>query len=76
MAGYLDQYGVADSKREDRTRKIILVAVILVLLGTVGYFTFRTWSQERVVNDFLSLLSKKGLRFRISPLGLHSGGAL
>ena len=59
MAGYLDQYGVADSKREGRTRKIILAVVLVVVLGVTGYFTFRTWSEERVINEFLSLLSKK-----------------
>jgi hypothetical protein len=59
MAGYLDQYGVAESKREGKVRKIVVVALAVVVLATVGYFTFRTWSQERVVDDFLALLAKK-----------------
>jgi hypothetical protein len=59
MAGFLDQYGVADAQREGRLKKIILIAVAAVVLGVAGYFTFRTWSEERVVNDFLATLSRK-----------------
>jgi len=59
MAGYLDQYGVAEAKREGRVKKIVLTVAAVVVLAAVGYFTFRTWGQERVVNQFLATLSRK-----------------
>ncbi len=59
MAGYLDSYGVEESKRESKIKMIVLSVAAVVILGTVGYFTFRTWGQERVVNNFLELLAKK-----------------
>jgi len=59
MAGYLDQYGVADARREGRLKKIVLVVFAALVIGGVGYFMFRTWGQERVVSNFLATLSKK-----------------
>ena len=59
MAGYLDQYGVADARREGRLKKIALVTLAVAVIGVVGYFTFRTWSQERVVKEFLATLARK-----------------
>jgi hypothetical protein len=59
MAGYLDQYGVADARRESRVKKIVLATLAVVILGTVGYFTFRTWPQERVLKAFLEKLTQK-----------------
>jgi limonene-1,2-epoxide hydrolase len=59
MAGYLDQYGVAEARREGRLKRIILVAAAAVVVAVIGYFTFRTWGQERVVNQFLATLSRK-----------------
>jgi hypothetical protein len=58
MAGYLDQYGVADARREGRIKKIVLWSLLVIVVGAVGYFTFRTWGQERVVKEFLSTLSR------------------
>lgn len=59
MAGYLDQYGVAEARREGRLKKIVLVTFAAVVIGVVGYFTFRTWSQERVIKEFLATLARK-----------------
>jgi hypothetical protein len=59
MAGYLDQYGVADARREGRVKKIFLITIAAVVVGVVGYFTFRTWGEERVVKEFLATLSRK-----------------
>jgi hypothetical protein len=63
MSGYLDQYGVADAKREGTIKKIVLSTLAVLIIGGVGYlsyvFFFRTWSQERTVKEFLSTLSNK-----------------
>jgi hypothetical protein len=62
MAGYLDQYGVADRKRESAIKKIILVFVLAIAayvawLGDA--FGVRTWSQARAVDGFLEMLAKQ-----------------
>src|SRR5262249_5737394 len=59
MAGYLDQYGVADAKRESRLKRIILITAAAVIVALSGYYMFRTWSQEQVVKVFLQTLSRK-----------------
>ena len=63
MSGYLDQYGVADAKREGRIKKVLLAALTVLIVGGLGYLTyvvfFRTWSEERTVKAFLSTLSSK-----------------
>jgi hypothetical protein len=59
MAGYLDEYGVADVKRGRTVKYVVLGVLIAVVLGTSGYFYFRNWSEERIVDRFLSLLKEK-----------------
>src|SRR5262249_38958667 len=57
--GFLDQYGVAEQKREGIVKKIILISLLVIIVVTTGYFYFRTWSQERVMKDFLAALQRK-----------------
>jgi hypothetical protein len=54
MAGYLDSYGVADQRRERTVKLSLIIGVSTVLLATIGYFTFRTHSQETVMSEFLA----------------------
>ena len=59
MAGYLDAYGAGDERRERRTKLMVLWGLAAVAVMGVLYFTFRTWSQERAVKHFLTLLQQK-----------------
>jgi hypothetical protein len=59
MAGYLDAYGAGDEQRERRTKRIALWSVGAAVVLIVLYFTFRTWPQERVMKQFLTLLRQK-----------------
>lgn len=59
MAGYLDQYGVADAKREGAIKKVVLAVFAALIVGVAGYYTFRTWSQEKAVKDFLATLARR-----------------
>jgi len=60
MPGILDDnYGVADARRERRTKRIIVVGLLTIAVGAVGYLTFRTWPQERVMKEFLASLERK-----------------
>jgi hypothetical protein len=59
MAGYLDEFGVKDAQRERRTKQIIIGVLVAVILGASGFFYFRTWSQERVMGRFVTLLQQQ-----------------
>jgi hypothetical protein len=53
MAGYLDSYGVADQRRERVVKLSLIIGFSTILILTVGYFTLRTHTQERVVSQFM-----------------------
>jgi len=54
MASYLDQYGVADQRRERLVKRIAIVTGSAVIVGLVLYFSLRTFGQERILNKFLT----------------------
>jgi hypothetical protein len=58
MPGFLDDYGVADERRSRAWKRIVLGVLLVAICGTFGYFFFRTWSEERIVKDFLATLDK------------------
>ena len=66
MAGYLDSYGVADQRRERIVKFSLMIGLSTILIVTVGYFSFRTHSQERVVSQFLGDLEHQQYRKPIS----------
>ena len=59
MAGYLDEFGVVDARRERRRRRIILWGLVAVIVGTSAFFYFRNWSEERALDHFISLLKQQ-----------------
>ena len=60
MPGILDpSYGVEDTRREHATRRIVLAAIAAAILAGMGYFYFRTWSEERILKGFFSALERK-----------------
>ena len=59
MAGYLDDYGVVDAKRERRTKQIVIWGLAILLVGTSGFFYFRNWSEERTIDRFFTLLKEQ-----------------
>jgi hypothetical protein len=59
MSGFLDStYGVTDARRERRNKRIVLWTVGVLIVALVLYFTFRNWSQERVVKQFFAALKQ------------------
>lgn len=59
MSGFLDPtYGVNEARRARRMKLIAVSGISIVIVATVLYFTFRNWRQERVMNQFLSLLKQ------------------
>lgn len=60
MSGFLDPgYGVTEARRARRIKLIVVWGVSIVIVATGLFFTFRTWQQERAVNQFLSLLKQQ-----------------
>jgi hypothetical protein len=59
MAGYLDEYGVTDARRERLRKRIILWVLAAVIVGTSAFFYFRNWSEERALDHFISLLKQQ-----------------
>ena len=59
MAGYLDTYGVAEERRRRLIKRMLIGGLLIAIVSTAGYFTFRTWPQERRVKQFLTLLQQK-----------------
>jgi len=59
MAGYLDEYGVADARREGLRKRIILWGLTAVIVGVSAFFYFRNWSEERALDHFISLLKQQ-----------------
>ena len=58
MSGYLDNYGAAEARRGKLVKRLILSGLLILIVSTAGYFTLRTWPQERKVKQFLSLLQQ------------------
>jgi hypothetical protein len=57
MPGYLDTYGEEGARSAARAKVVqrsIIAVVSLALLATIGYYTFRTHGQERVVDQFVA----------------------
>ena len=59
MAGFLSDFGVKDQKRETRNKRIVLAVVGLVVFGGLFYYFVRTFTEERTVSRFISLLSSR-----------------
>ncbi len=59
MAGYLDQYGAGEERREKTFRlikRIVLALVALVVIGGSLIFVFHNYREERQVTQFFTLV--------------------
>jgi hypothetical protein len=60
MGGFLDSsYGVNEARRERRIKSIVIWSLSILIVGSVLFLTFRTWREERVVKQFLTLLRQQ-----------------
>ena len=57
MAGYLDQYGAGDERREKIIKRVAISLAALVVIGGILTFTFYNYRQERQVKRFFALLA-------------------
>jgi len=59
MAGYLENYGAGDERREKITKTAILGLVALLVAGAVGYIFFHNYPEERQAKRFFELLESR-----------------
>ena len=57
MAGYLDQYGVGDERRERFLKYGALILVAVLAVGGVLYFLFKNYREEAQAKRFFALLA-------------------
>lgn len=59
MPGFMEGYGVEEARRGRLIKRLVLGGLALIILATGGYYYFRTWRQERIVDDFLAAVRAK-----------------
>lgn len=59
MASYMEGYGAGEEQRWRIIKRVLFIGLPSVLVLVAAFFYFRTWSQERTVNAFLSTLEEK-----------------
>jgi hypothetical protein len=69
MSDYLEGYGERDQRRAKVIRWLVIGVLILVVGGTLGYFAFRDYPQERRARMFLDRLKAKDYRGAYSLWG-------
>jgi hypothetical protein len=72
MAGYLEQYGAGEERREKTVKIVKIVAIALVaaiLIGGVLFFNFHNYREERQVKQFLSRLDSRDYKAAYALFG-------
>ncbi len=59
MAGYLDQYGAGEERREKIIKWLVAGALAAAIAGGVLYFLFKNYRQERQVRRFFELMAQQ-----------------
>ena len=59
MSGFMEGYGVKEERRGRLVKRLVLGGLALIILGTGAFYYFRTWKQERVMDDFFAAVQAK-----------------
>ncbi len=62
MAGYLDQYGKGDERREKIIKMVVYTLIALIAIGGPLLFIFHNYRQEQQVKKFFGLLAAKNYK--------------
>ncbi len=62
MSGYLEDYGVAEQRRERLIKRIVIAGVLAAAAAAGLYYQFRNFREERQIKRFLRLLENKDYR--------------
>ncbi len=55
---YLDHYGEGQERREKLIKRTVLTVLALVIVGSILYYLFKNFPEERQVKRFYALLEK------------------
>src|SRR4051812_29279578 len=58
MAGYLDQYGAGEERRNRIIIRSVLGVLILAVVSTLGWYLLLNHHQESIVKDFVAALKR------------------
>ena len=58
---FMGGYGVAEARRGKLIRNIALGVIAVAIVGTLGYFYFRTYAQKQVMSEFRDLIQEQNL---------------
>ena len=59
MAGYLENFGAGEERREKILKRLALAVVGLLLAALAAYFVLRDYREKQVAEQFLTLLREK-----------------
>ncbi len=59
MAGYLDQYGVGEERREKAIKTAVIAVLVLAVTGGLLYFFLKNYRQERQAKLFFEELARQ-----------------
>lgn len=66
---YMENFGVADARREKRFLRVVLMVVGAALLGTLFWYYYRTFFEERAVHQFLDNLAARDYKAAHAQFG-------
>jgi len=59
MAGYLDQYGAGEERREKITKRVVIAVLALLVVGGLVYSIFHNYPEESQAKRFFNLLQAR-----------------
>jgi len=69
MAGYLDQYGAGEERREKIIKTLVLSLVVLAIAGGSLFFIFHNYREERQVRQFFDNLASHNYKAAYALFG-------
>ncbi len=69
MNEYLSSYGQGEERRGKLIKRSILAVLGIAILGSLVFFYFRTWSEERTISAFLTKLKDKDYKAAYATWG-------
>jgi hypothetical protein len=69
MAGYLDQYGAGEARREKIIKILVISLVALVAVGGALFFIFHNFREEHQVKEFFNDLASRDYKAAYALFG-------
>jgi hypothetical protein len=69
MAGYLDQYGAGEERREKIIKTALLIALAVLVVGGSLFWFFKNYRQEQQVKLFFENLAKQDYKAAYAQWG-------